>query len=114
MVEGSIKWDRSRLRSLETLILVRDFYYNQIHSIWKILQELVRISGDSSHIYHEIISTYLDKLINKYEISKFLRFSVISLLRGLIENLLLALERLYGFHHSTVKVWYTCIKLTGL
>jgi hypothetical protein len=66
VLEGQKGMDPSRLKSIETIIQVRDFYFSRCQYLWKILQEIIRIDGDKSHVYHEPISRYLDKLLEKY------------------------------------------------
>lgn len=69
ILEGQKSLDSSRLKSIETIIRVRDFYFSHSQYIWKILQEVIRIDGDQTHVYHFPASQYLDKILEKYSFS---------------------------------------------
>jgi hypothetical protein len=66
ILEGQKGMDATRLKSIDTIIQVRDFYFSRCQYLWKILQEIIRIDGDKSHVYHTPVSQFLDKLLEKY------------------------------------------------
>jgi hypothetical protein len=51
--------------SLDPVICVRDFYLEQRQYLWKIVQEIIRISLDSGHPYHLIAVEYVNMLCEK-------------------------------------------------
>jgi hypothetical protein len=53
------------LTSFITLENVRDFYYSQQQSLWKILQELLRIDKDEGHKCHSIAHKNISSLMNR-------------------------------------------------
>jgi hypothetical protein len=96
VLEGQKGLDPSRLKSIETVIQVRDFHFGQGQYLWKILQEIIRIDGDRSHVYHDPVSRYLDKLLEKYASSHPPSLYLSIRHRGLVPSLLSSLEKLYN------------------
>ena len=63
VVEGRSQFDGSTYTSLEKVWKTRDFYFSQLQYLFKILQEVIRIDGDSDHIYHDPAKDYLNELL---------------------------------------------------
>ena len=52
--------------NLEELSGIRDIYMNQHTVGWQLLQEVLRIDLDSSHVMHTTVSKAVDDLLNRY------------------------------------------------
>lgn len=106
ILDGKQKFDSSQLKSLDTIIQVRDYYFTQLHYTWKILQELIRIYGDNSHVYNNSVTDYITKLLEKYInlLSFNYYFINLFLFRNLIQSLLSSIEKLNKWEFITPNV----------
>lgn len=76
VLDGKQKFDSLQFKSLDTIIQVRDFYFTQLQYTWKILQELIRIHGDSSHVYYESVTEYILKLLDRFNLIDIIIFII--------------------------------------
>jgi hypothetical protein len=51
--------------SLDPVICARDYYLKQRQFLWRIVQELIRISLDTNHPYHLVAVEYVTMLCDR-------------------------------------------------